>query len=105
MKRLTARIRRLETLDGAGENDELLSDAELEARICQLAETLTTDWRNRGMSAADILAEDLDWRVDHRALAALFAEVQAPAFDAARFLAAVNGEPADPGVDAPDAPQ
>jgi len=66
-----------------------LSDAELEARICELAEKLTADWRNRRMSVAAIEA-DTSRSADDPQFAALFAEAQAPAFDAARFLAAVR---------------
>ena len=90
VRRLTARISRLETRDGARwRDDEHLSDAELEARICELAEKLTADWRNRRMSVAAIEA-DTGRSADDPQFAALFAEAQAPAFDAARFLAAVR---------------
>jgi len=90
VRRLTARISRLETRDGARwRNDEHLSDAELEARICRAAEQLTTQWRNGGMSVAAIVA-DTGWSADDPRLAPLLVEVQAPAFDAARYLAAVR---------------
>lgn len=89
MARLAARIERLEALNDAGANDLAhLSDAEVEARICRAAERLTTQWRNRGMSVADIVAET-GWSADDVRLPALLAEAQAPAFDAARYLAAV----------------
>ena len=106
MARLTARIKRLEALDHvmAGDAFEHLSDAELDARICQLAEKLTTQWRNGGRSVADITAEP-DWPADGRELAALLVEMQAPPFNAERFLAALNGRPANPGAGEPDAPQ
>jgi hypothetical protein len=92
MARLTARIVRLETLNGARTSDELahLSDAELEARICKAAESLTDNWRNRRMSVAAIEAHT-GWSADDPRFAALFAEAQAPAFNAARFLAAALG--------------
>jgi hypothetical protein len=94
MARLTARISRLETRAGAGENNELahLSDAELDARICQAAERLTTQWRDMlrdGMSVADIAA-DFGRSPDNPLMAAVFAEAQAPVFDAARFFATLE---------------
>jgi len=90
VRRLTARISRLETRDGARwRDDEHLSEAELEARICRAAEQLTTQWRNGGMSVAAIVA-DTGWSADDPRLAPLLVEVQAPAFDAARYLAAVR---------------
>ena len=91
MRRLTARISRLETRDGARErsNFDHLSEAELEARICRAAEQLTTQWRNGGMSVAAIVA-DTGWSADDPRLAPLLVEVQAPAFDAARYLAAAK---------------
>ena len=64
VRRLTARISRLETRDGAR-------------------------WRNGGMSVAAIVA-DTGWSADDPRLAPLLVEVQAPAFDAARYLAAVR---------------
>jgi hypothetical protein len=87
--RLTARIKRLEASDGARARDEVrhLSEAELGQRICRLAEKVTTGWRNRGMSVAAIAAET-GWSADDPRFAPLFAEAQAPSFDAARFLAA-----------------
>ena len=92
MARLTARISRLEALNGRRPRDELahLSEAELDAQICKDAEWLTNDWRNRRMSVAAIVA-DTGWSADDPRLAALFAEVQAPEFNAARFLAAALG--------------
>ena len=44
------------------------------------------------------------WSADDPRFAALFAEAQAPEFNAARFLAALNGQPAGPAADAPDMP-
>ncbi len=92
MARLTARIKRLEAREGARAGGEFahLSDAELEARICAacgIADQQLRDMR-RGMSVADIEAET-GWSADDPRFAALFAEAQAPAFDAARFLAAL----------------
>jgi len=91
MARLTARIERLEALNGTRASDEHadLSEAELEASICRAAEQLTTQWRNGGMSVAAIVAKT-GWSADDPRLPPLLAEVQAPAFDAARYLAAVK---------------
>ena len=91
MRRLTARISRLEMRDGTGESDEFahLTEAELEARICRAAEQLTTQWRNGGMSVAAIVAET-GWSADDPRLPPLLVEVQAPAFDASRYLAAAK---------------
>ena len=94
MKRLTARIARLETVDGARERSNLhhLSEAELEARICQVAERLTSQWRDMlrdGMSAAGIAA-DVGRSPESPLIAAVFAEAQTPVFDAARFLATLQ---------------
>jgi len=106
MARLTARIKRLEALDGARDSDELahLSEAELDARLCEIGERLTAEWRNRGMSVAAIVAET-GWSADDPRFAAFFAEAQAPSFDATRFLAALNGQPASSGAGAPGVPQ
>ena len=55
MARLTARIKRLEALDQVKARDELrnLSGDELDARICQVAERLTGQLRDEGMSVAE----------------------------------------------------
>ena len=95
MARLTARISRLEARDGAREYGGLahLSGAELDARLCRVAEKLTADMRDMlrdGMSVADILVEMGRWP-DDPFIAALLAEAQTPAFDAARFRAAALG--------------
>ena len=105
MARLTARIRRLEAIDGARTGAELahLSEDELKARICNAAEKLTSNWRNRRMSVAAMEAHT-GWSAGDPRFAALFAEAQAPEFNAARFLAAVSGQPAGPAADAPDMP-
>ena len=91
MSRLAARIKRLEALNGDDKSADLshLSDAEMEVRICGAVERLTNDWRNRGMSVADIEA-DTGWSPEDPRFAAVFAEAQAPAFDAERFLASVD---------------
>ena len=57
------------------------------------------------MSAADIVAEHPHFRVHDRVLSAMMAEVQAPAFDAERFLAAVKNASASCGEGEPDAVQ
>ena len=88
MARLTARLKRLEARDGARGYDDL-SDAELDARLCDVGERLTGECREMlrdGMSAADIAAK-VGRSPDGPLFAALFAEAQTPAFDAARFLA------------------
>lgn len=91
MARLTARISRLEALNGLRPRDDAhLSDAETEVEICKAAEWLTDDWRNRRMSVAAMEA-DTGWSADEPCFAALFAEAQAPEFNAARFLAAALG--------------
>ena len=107
MARLTARIQRLEALDQvrARDADANLSEVELDAQLCRRAEKLTTGWRNRRMSAADIVAEHPHLRVHDRVLSAMMAEVQAPAFDAERFLAAVKNASASCGEGEPDAVQ
>lgn len=90
MARLSARIARLETARfGAGANRKFahLSDDELDARLCQIGERLAA--KCRGMSVAEITAE-IGYAPAPRMLAAIHAETQAPAFDAARFLAAVR---------------
>lgn len=104
MARLTARIKRLEALDGARDEYVHLSDAEMEARLCQLVEKLSDGWRNRGMSVAAIVTET-GLPSDDPRFAAVFAEAQAPAFNAERLLAAVYGQPACADADAPDPPQ
>lgn len=109
MARLTARIKRLEALDGTTARGEFahLSVAELEAQICEDIKQTTDEWRERlrgGASIADILAET-DWSADDPVFPLLLAEAQAPAFDADRFLAAVDGQPASSGADEPDALQ
>ena len=55
------------------------------------------------MSAADIVAEHPHLRVNERVLSAMMTEVQAPAFDAERFLAAVKNASASCGEGVPDA--
>src|ERR1044072_2283419 len=106
MARFTARIKRLEALSGVGARDKYahLSDAEMKARICQVAEKLSDGWRNRGMSIAKMTAET-GYPADDPRFAAVYAEAQAPAFNAERLLAALFGRPLSPDADAPDPPQ
>ena len=105
MARSTARIQRLEALDGARTGAELahLSEDELKARICRSAKQVTTQLRDSGTSIVD-WAVELGCPIDDRYAAALNIELAAPAFDATRFLAALNGQPAGPAADAPDMP-
>ena len=107
MARLAARIKRLEALDHARAGDELaqLSDAELDARICEVMERLTAQWREMlrdGMSVAELMAE-IGRSADNPLIASSLVEAQAPAFNAARFLAALKGQLASAG--APDVPR
>jgi hypothetical protein len=106
MARLTARITRLETRYGARASDEdaHLTDAELKAQICKLAEKLTADWRDREMSVAEIVAET-GRSTDDPPFAAMIAEAQAPEFNAARLLAALDGGTASSGAGEPDDPR
>ena len=103
MARLTARIDRLEGSQWREgkrrKSRELahLSEDEVRARICQAAEKLTSNWRNRRMSVAAMEAHT-GWSADDPRFAALFAEAQAPELNAARFFAAALNPVVDDAV-------
>lgn len=105
MARLTARIVRLEKIRYGARKSEFshLSEDELDARMCQVVERLTAELRDRGQSVADLEAE-VGRPISERFAAALTIELAAPAFDAARCLATLNGVPAGLAADTPDAP-
>jgi hypothetical protein len=65
---------------------------------------VTTQLRDSGTRVVD-WAVELGRPINDRYAAALNIELAAPAFDAARFLAALSGQPASPTTDAPDVPQ